>query len=224
MSLPQNFTNSDAVMDKLTKVIGRLCLDVTNYKVVEADDTIPKVEGPYILVDLSDMEQIDWHTNEFTDEDGIRHVGHNYLVTYTLTAYRGKPYWALSRVCQSFALNFIYSKYFPQDSQFAYSSCSNIARMRIPLNQQYYENRARVQLSFNVTFTESDYGAFENLETVIIGGTITDPGPGDGEFIDDSDVTVEEKYENGETFEDQQRLEYQDRIADIVIKENLGYW
>lgn len=111
-----DFTNSDVVMGALTKAIGRLCLDVTGYDVIEADETIPKPEGPYILVDLSLLTPLDWATAEVVDEDGVVHTAHNYTASYTLTAYRGKPHWALSRVHQAFGLPFLREKYFPTGS------------------------------------------------------------------------------------------------------------
>lgn len=164
-----DFTNSDVVMGALTKAIGRLCLDVTGYDVVEADETIPKPEGPYILVDLSLLTPLDWATAEVVDEDGIVHTAHNYTASYTLTAYRGKPHWALSRVHQAFGLPFLREKYFPTGSPYAYSSTSNIARMRVPLNQQLFENRARTIITFNTTFVEKDIGTFEDIEHIVIG-------------------------------------------------------
>lgn len=164
-----DFTNSDVVMGSLTKALGRLCLDVTGYDVVEADETIPKPEGPYILVDLSLLTPLDWATAEVVDEDGIVHTAHNYTASYTLTAYRGKPHWALSRVHQAFGLPFLREKYFPTGSPYAYSSTSNIARMRVPLNQQMFENRARTIITFNTTFVEKDIGTFEDIEHIVIG-------------------------------------------------------
>lgn len=164
-----DFTNSDVVMGALTKAIGRLCLDVTGYDVVEADETIPKPEGPYILVDLSLLTPLDWATAEVVDEDGVVHTAHNYTASYTLTAYRGKPHWALSRVHQAFGLPFLREKYFPTGSPYAYSSTSNIARMRVPLNQQLFENRARTIITFNTTFVEKDIGTFEDIEHIVIG-------------------------------------------------------
>ncbi|AFH21180.1 hypothetical protein CR3_gp015 [Cronobacter phage CR3] len=178
MALPLDFTNSDVVMGALTKAVGRLCLDVTGYDVVEADETIPKPEGPYILVDLTLLTPLDWATNEVVDEEGVVHTAHNYTASYTLTAYRGKPHWALSRVHQAFGLPFIREKYFPTGSPYAYSSTSNIARMRVPLNQQMFENRARTIITFNATFVEKDIGAFEDVEHIIIGIDIDNPsGP-----------------------------------------------
>lgn len=172
--LPNEFTNSDEIMGNLTKVIGRLLKDVTTYKVVEAGETIPKVEGPFILVDLSDLSPLDWETNQIV-ENGITHTVHNYTATYTLTAYRGKPHWALTRFHQALSLAWIRDKYFPVGSPYAYSSTSSIARLRIPLNEQYYENRARVLITFNVTFVESDFGQFENIESIIIDTGVSDP-------------------------------------------------
>lgn len=164
-----DFTNSDVVMGSLTKALGRLCLDVTGYDVVEADETIPKPEGPYILVDLSLLTPLDWATNEVVDEEGVVNTAHNYTASYTLTAYRGKPHWALSRVHQAFGLPFLREKYFPTGSPYAYSSTSNIARMRVPLNQQMFENRARTIITFNTTFVERDIGTFEDIEHIVIG-------------------------------------------------------
>lgn len=166
MLIDTGFTSSEEVIEKLTKTIGFLVKEVTGLKVVEADETIPKVDGPYILIDLSALDQYDWKTDEMMDEEGNSHAIHNYTATYTLTGYRGKPYWALARVCQSFGLNFLYDKYFPTGSPFAYSSSSTIARMRVPLNAQLYEDRARVQIIFNVSFIERDFGSFEDVEQI----------------------------------------------------------
>lgn len=162
------FTNSDEVMEKLTNVIGFICKKVTNYNVVEADENIvPKVDGPFILVDLAALDQFDWQTNEVVI-DGKFHAVHNYTATYTLTAYRGNPHLALARVLQAFKLPYIYDTFFPTGSPFAYSSASTIARMRVPLNQQFYEKRARVQIIFNIAFTEGDFGVFETVDKILI--------------------------------------------------------
>jgi len=163
-----DFTNSDAVLGALNKVIGRLIIDVTGYQVVEADETIPKPEGNFVLVDLTALNPLDWATNEVVDEDGVVHTAHNYLASYTLTAYRGKPHWALSRVHQAFGLPFLREKYFPTGAPFAYSSTSSIARMRVPLNQQLYENRARVLINFNICFVEKDIGLFEDIDRIVL--------------------------------------------------------
>lgn len=175
MALGLNFTNSDKVMDSLSKAVGRLCKEVTGYNVVEADETIPKPEGPYILVDLMVLTPLDWATNEMVDEEGVVCTAHNYTAGYALTAYRGKPHWALSRVHQAFGLPFLRNKYFPDGSPYAYSSITNIDRMRVPLNQQMFENRARVIVTFNVTFVERDIGVFEDLDRVVIGIEVDNP-------------------------------------------------
>lgn len=191
MDFPLDFTNSDVVMDSLTKALGRLIVDVTGYQVVEADETIPKVEGNFVLVDLTVLDPLDWATNEVVDADGVTHAAHNYTAGYTLTAYRGKPHWALSRVHQAFGLPYLREKYFPTGSPYAYSRTSSIARLRVPLNQQLYENRARILITFNVTFVEKDVGVFEEVDRVIIGITAEDSlGNVLGEDSADIDIDV----------------------------------
>lgn len=161
------FTNSDEIFDALTRVVGDFCKETTGRKVVLAgEDEIPKVAGEFILVDLTAVDQIDWQANEWVDDQGRNMTTHNYEVVYTLTAYRGKAPNALSRVLQAMNLPFIYEKYFPTNSPFAYSSSSTISRLRVPLNMQKFENRAVVLLTFNVCFIETDTGAFEDLEKV----------------------------------------------------------
>lgn len=161
------FTNSDEAFAELTKIVGRFCIESTGKKVVEADEEIiPKQDGEFILIDLSDVDQLDWQDNEWIDENGRYYATHNYTVIYTLTAYRGKAQATLARVLQAMNLPFIYDKYFPYGSPFAYSSSSNISRMRVPLNQQFFENRARVQITFNVSFIEHDTGDLTDLEKI----------------------------------------------------------
>lgn len=169
------FTNSEEVFDELTKVIGRMAKEVTGWKVINADDqVIPKVEGPHILIELSEADQLNWKTNEMMVDNKYVAV-HNYLVTYTLTAYRDKPQVALARLLQAFGLPFIYDKYFPRPSSWAFSSASSVSRMRVPINMQDFERRARVQLIFNVAFVETDTGEFETIERINMQVSMHDP-------------------------------------------------
>lgn len=170
MYIDPNFKTPEDILDLLTKTIGKLIVEVTGSKVILADDdTIPKVEGEYILVDESALDPVDWITGEMRDEEGNVYSVQNYQTTYTLTAYRGKrPHATLSRVMQAFGLPFMYEKYFPLGSPFAYSSSSTVNKMRVPLNAQYFENRARVQIIFNLAFIQRDTGSFEELEQINI--------------------------------------------------------
>lgn len=169
------YTDSDAAFKELTQLVGKFANEATGRKVVLAgEDIIPKVEGEFILVDLSQADQIDWTTLEQTDENGRFLAIHNYYVTYTLTAYRGNAVQSLTRMLQRYNLSYVYNEYFPDYSAFAYSSSSSIARIKVPLNQQYYEIRARVQLNFNVSFMESDTGIYEDLKAVEMNVTATD--------------------------------------------------
>ncbi len=170
MFVDQGFLTIDQVMNLLTKNLGKMIAETTMVKVVLANqDTIPTVEGPYILVDETALQPLDWKTAELVDQDGMGYSVNNYEATYTLTAYRGeRPHVTLSRVMQAFGLPFIYDKYFPSGSPYAYSSSSSINKMRVPLNAQFFENRARVQIIFNISFIERDFGTFEDLEQINI--------------------------------------------------------
>lgn len=181
MLVDQNFLTVDQVMTLLTNNIGKLIAEVTKVKVILANqDTIPTVEGPYVLVDETALQPLDWKTAELVDQDGMGYSVSNYEATYTLTAYRGeRPHVTLSRVMQAFGLPFIYDKYFPSGSPFAYSSSSSINKMRVPLNAQFFENRARVQIIFNISFIERDFGEFEELEQINIDLGVT--------YVDDRD-------------------------------------
>lgn len=161
------FTNSDQIFDALTRTVGSFCKETTGRKVVLAgEDEIPKVDGEFILVDLTAVDQLDWQANEWVDASGNNVTTHNYEVVYTITAYRGKAPNSLSRMLQAMNLPFIYDKYFPTNSPFAYSSSSTISRLRVPLNMQKFETRAVVLLTFNVCFIETDAGSFEDLEKI----------------------------------------------------------
>lgn len=162
-----NFQSTDDVFDLLTKTLGRLCKEVTGRKIVlDDDETIPKVEEEFILVSQTSADQLDWNDNEGADDTGQAMVSHNYEVTYTLTAYRGQAFSALTKVMQGINLPRIYEKYFPTPCAFAYQSASTISRLRVPLNMQKFENRAVVLITFNVSFLAVDTGAFEEIDTI----------------------------------------------------------
>lgn len=183
-----SFTNSGEVFDAMTKALGSFCLEATGKKVVLADEhIIPKVEGEFILLDLSGVDQLDWQDNEWQGDDGRWFTTHNYTATYTLTAYRGLPHATLARVLQAMNLPYIYGKYFGDGFPYAYSSSSTITRIRVPLNAQYYETRARVQIIFNVSFLELDTGDFGTLEEVIIDAKVKDQSL---DIIDEFQVSV----------------------------------
>jgi hypothetical protein len=161
------FLNTDDVFDHLTKTIGRLAKEVTGRKVVlDDDDLIPKVDEDFILISQTAATQVDWADNEWEDEEGNSSISHNYEVTYTLTAFRGDAFSSLTKVLQGLNLPFLYERYFPSPSSFAYSSSSTISRLRIPINMQKFENRATVIITFNVSFTAVDTSQFEEIENI----------------------------------------------------------
>lgn len=169
--IPQVDANNytEEVLDSLTLTFARYCKEVTGLNIVDGDgEVIPKLEGSFLMINVLDTEQRDWEDNEYTLEDGVHFVTHNYTVTFLLTSYRGKPSNALSRIIQSFSLPYLRDKYFPEGSPYAYSSCSSISRIRVPLNVQTYENRATVMVTFNVCVGMVDSGVFEEVENVNI--------------------------------------------------------
>lgn len=163
------YTNTEEIFNALTRAVGNMAKEVSKRKVVVAgESTIPKVDDEFILVDLTSAEQNDWQSNEWIDDQGRAVVTHNYEVVYTLTAYRGEAPAAIAKVLQAFNLPWIYDKYFPSTAPFAYSSSSTVSRLRVPLNMQQYENRATVLITFNVCFIETDFAAYEGVDTVNI--------------------------------------------------------
>lgn len=161
------FDNTDEVFDLLTKTLGQLTKEVTGRKVVlDDDETIPKVEEEFILISQTAADQLDWTDNEYVDDTGNTLVTHNYEVTYTLTAYKGKAFSALTKVLQGLNLPYLYEKYFPSPNAFAYQSASTVSRLRVPLNMQKFENRAVVIITFNVSFLAADTGVFEDIERI----------------------------------------------------------
>lgn len=159
--------DTEVILELLTQTFGKYCKEVTGKKIVKADDNIvPKVNGEFILVDLTSVDSTGYEANEWTDgtQREAAVVTHNFTVTYTLTAYRGKPVSVLSKLLQSFTLPYLYDKYFPLPSPFAFSSASTISRLRVPLDLQTYETRATMLVTFNVCFVEADTDAFEQLE------------------------------------------------------------
>lgn len=162
-----DYFDPQQVFDDLTKTIGRFVIEATGRKVVVTDGTtIPKVDGEFVLIDLTDSDQVDWQSNEWVNEEGLAVITHNYQVTYTMTAYRGNAFSAIAKVLQCFNLPWMYEKYFPVTVPYAYSSSSTISRLRVPLNVQTFENRAVVLVTFNVCFGLVDNGAFEDIEEI----------------------------------------------------------
>lgn len=162
-----DFHNTEEAFNLLTRRIGLLVKEVTKRKVVlDDDETIPKVEGEFILVSQTSADQLDWSDNEDEDMNGNALITHNYEITYTLTAYRGNAFTSLTKVLQGLNLPYLYEKYFPSPCPFAYQSASTVSRLRVPLNMQKFENRAVVLVTFNVSFLAKDTTAFEDIERI----------------------------------------------------------
>jgi len=221
------FTNSADVLDSLSITLGKMIKSVTGYKVVDAEATVTRPDGNFILVDMTSLTPVDWETNEIVDGNGVVLTAHNYTASYTLTAYKGKPHWALSRVHQAFGLPYLREKYFPTGSPYSYSSSSTISRMRVPRNQQEYETRARILINFNVCFVEMDTGAFEEVERIQIGITAENTsGPPIG-IVADTDVNItpggDDSASTPETDPDNPNtsdnpISYKDKVVEVLVE------
>lgn len=190
------YTNSEQIFNKLTNTIGFFCKEATGREVDVGDEsnTIPKLSGEFIFIELMSSDQLDWSANEWVDDKGKIVVTHNYETTFSITAYRGNAHAAITRVLQCMNLPFMYNKYFPEGAPYAYASSSTVSRMRVPLNAQAYENRARVLITFNVCVVEHDTGDFGNLEKVIIGATVYGQDHG---VIDQQTIEVDTSKDQG---------------------------
>lgn len=211
------YTTTDQVVDRLTNTIGKLVKETTGYKVINSEGTVTKPPGDFILVDVVSLEPVEYSAEEIVDDQGFSYTAHNYLASYSLMAYRGKPHIALSIVQQAFSKPYIRNKYFPLGSPFAYSSSSSVSRMRVPINQQDYEVRARIVLNFNICFLEKDLGIFEEVEKVVVGISVEQTsGPPigiDAEIDSDSKPGGEDTPSDNE--EEQQG--YIDRVVETDV-------
>ena len=166
---------TEQVIQDLTKTLGSLIVEVTGRKVYLQDETTVAVpEGEFVGVELMILHEMNFNDNIWIDEDGVTSISHNYEAVYNVTAFRGMSFAAISKITQSFKLPFLYYKYFPEGSYFAFNGVSNINKIRVPLNYQDFENRSSVLITFNVKFISKDIGEFEAIEKVNFKTTIFD--------------------------------------------------
>lgn len=175
--------DTDDIFDQLTEALGGFVGEVTGRPVLLGKEGVwNKPDGNFVLVDLQAADAIRWETGIGHDAAGNEVYAHNFVVTFLVTAFRGKAHSALSKVVQRFNTPFIYYKYFPTDSPFTYSSCSSVSRTRVPMEEQQFENQSSVILNFNVCFVEAD-GSFEEVEEINIHGKVQQPGGGAAEYV-----------------------------------------
>lgn len=163
-----DFLNTEQALDQLVDVVGKIIYASTGLKVIYAGSKqIPKPEGEFAMIDQPVVIPVStWEDNYYEDEDCAIQT-HNYKVTFLVTVYRGSnPAAKLTKVQQVLNLPRFYDKFFPDNSQFAYAYCTTVSSQRVPLNQQLYENRATILLTFNMCAVESDTEAFEVLRKV----------------------------------------------------------
>lgn len=162
------FKNEDEVTQQLEYTLGHMFKEVTQRDIlIDEGATIPKLEGEYALLTQMVSSPLTWSNNEYQDEDGVIYHSYNFTVDYNLTTLRGRTCSShLNRFLQCLQLPYYRNKYFPDPSPYAYSDNSGIAKYRVPLNAQTYEDRANVLLTFNVVYLAKDMGSFESIDSM----------------------------------------------------------
>lgn len=172
---------SEDIFDQLTDQLGGFIKEVTGRTILLGKEGAwNRPVDEFILVDLQSAEPLLWAEDYGLDIDGNTVYTQNFVVTFLVTAFKGKTHSVLTKVVQKFNHRFTYYKYFPACSPFAYSSCSSVSRTRVPVEDQEFENQSSVILNFNVCFIESD-DDFETLDEINVTGIVKkevdDPSP-----------------------------------------------
>lgn len=164
------FKSTDEVTQKLEFTLGHLFKEATNRDIIiDEGASIPKLEGEYALLTQMVLDPLTWANNEYQDEEGTIYHSRNFTVSYNLTTIKGRTCSSdLAKFLQCVQLPYYRDKYFPKPSPYAYSDCSSIAKYRVPISAQTYEDRANVLLTFNITYLEKDAGTFEVVDSVRI--------------------------------------------------------
>lgn len=163
-----NYLNTEQALAELVKIVGKVVYAATGLKAIySGSKQIPKPEGEFAMIDQPVVTPVSVWEDDHYEEENCAVQTHNFKVTFPVTVYRGNnPAAKLSKVLQVLNLPKFYDRIFPDNSQFAYASCTTVSSQRVPLNNQLYENRATTLLTFNMCVVESDSEAFEVLEKI----------------------------------------------------------
>lgn len=163
-----NYLNTEQALAELVKIVGKVVYAATGLKAIySGSKQIPKPEGEFAMIDQPVVTPVSVWEDDYYEEENCAVQTHNFKVTFSVTVYRGNnPAAKLSKVLQVLNLPKFYDRIFPDNSQFAYASCTTVSSQRVPLNNQLYENRATTLLTFNMCVVESDSEAFEVLEKI----------------------------------------------------------
>ena len=167
--------HDETLIQDLTNKLGFFIKTVTNRKLVlVGESVIPKQTDDYVMVEQSVIADPNWHSNEELDANGFVRQSWNSQVNFIITVCKGDTLNDAAKIKHSLHLPWINHEYF-KDPRFAFASCTNAQKQRVPIDYQTFEDRARFVVVFNVLFVGGDYGAFEDLEKFRILFNVQDP-------------------------------------------------
>lgn len=167
--------HDETLIQDLTNKLGFFIKAVTNRKLIlVGESVIPKQTDDYVMIEQSVIADPNWHSNEELDNNGFVRQSWNSQVNFIITVCKGDTLNDASKIKYSLHLPWINTNYF-KDSRFAFASCTNAQKQRVPIDYQTFEDRARFVIVFNVLFITSDYGTFEDLERVRLLLSVQDP-------------------------------------------------
>lgn len=174
------------IRDLLNK-LGFFIKQVTNRKIIlVGESVIQKQTEPYVMIEEALVGDPNWHTNEVYDpETGNMVNAYSSTVDFIITTAkddtsdvpvetRRTAFNDARKIKHAFHLPYINYEYF-KDDRFAFASCTDPTKQRVPLDQQTFENRCRMVVTFNVCFVDSDFGAFELVERIRTTSNIQTP-------------------------------------------------
>lgn len=180
----------DILIRDLLNQLGFFIKTITDRKIIlVGESVIQKQAEPYCMVEEAMIAGPNWHSNEALDPDTGQMVQtYNSTVEFIITMAKDDPVKDINgvptpnrrtsfndarKVKHAFHLPWINYEYF-KDGRFAFASCTDPVKQRIPLDSQTFESRTRFVVTFNVVFRDEDYGAFEILQKVRVTSDITD--------------------------------------------------
>lgn len=160
--------HDETLIQDLTNKLGFFIKAVTNRKLIlVGESVIPKQTDDYVMIEQSVIADPNWHSNEELDNNGFVRQSWNSQVNFIITVCKGDTLNDASKIKHSLHLPWINADYF-KDPRFAFASCTDAQKQRVPIDYQTFEDRARFVVVFNVLFIDRDYGAFEDLERIRI--------------------------------------------------------
>ena len=160
--------HDETLIQDLLNKLGFFIKTVTNRKLVlVGESSIPKQTEDYVMIEPSVIAGPNWHSNEELDDNGYVRHSYDSQANFIVTVCKGDTLNDAHKIKRSLHLPWINYEYF-KDPRFAFASCTDPSKQRIPIDYQVFEDRARFIISFNVLFVDTDYGAFEDLERIRI--------------------------------------------------------